>query len=185
MTRVQFTQKMATRMRSGREKHNMSQYVLAEKTGVPRASIKRWECFEVQTIDSETLKRVEKVIGKVSGDSPAPAKTAATQPVKGRDDLVVQHLHGLPGDVAALRIQAEKIVALAAKKKSTLRYYRVTVSTRTHLGHLRGFVEFLLLLDRRVVVSGRVAGLEPTVKQTKQGYIEAGESVVVALLSPT
>lgn len=66
MERIEFTQAMASTIRSLREKQGLSQYDLAEKAGIPRASIKRLECFEVKSIKVEDMKRIDAVL-----DSPA------------------------------------------------------------------------------------------------------------------
>lgn len=174
MERVQFTNQMAQSLVANRKKAGLSQYELALKVQTPRASVKRWECFEVKTIDKDVLKRIETVLGRLSK-----ARAKATKP---RTTKRRSHTANLSGVLVASKGNFLRYNVTFASE-TTMRLFgsgpakRVSVPIDRLYGPVRLFDN-----DSRKTISGEVVGVESTTKQTKEG-LKPGDSVVVALLA--
>lgn len=161
MERVKFTKGMATRLAERRKAKGLSQYALAEAVGAPRASVKRWECFEVKTIDAEVLLKIDALIG-LQVSEPARQPTKAAKPAR----------RGRPG-VATYR-STERL-----RVDGPLVRYRIAVPGPASVDDLFGEVR-IIDSKRKTTVTGSVCGVENSVKQGRVGF-QAGEKVVIAV----
>lgn len=86
--RIPLTTKMSNRIKKAREDKNLTQSALGTKAKVPRARVKRIECFQLSTISVAEYKNLCKVLGlKYAIKEPAkktkvPARSKAKLPAK-------------------------------------------------------------------------------------------------------